>query len=159
MYFQSDLYGRRGHAESGPPIFPGFMQTRSRSMSSYHFFGSLHAAITGICCKDLMSGLLKSKKCLSICFIGKWSSHGCVWFCRSEMPLIFLEISGSLKRSRWYLTTPKALLNNTRPYPPHAGRRRHRARRVCGVAADDRRVSKDCVEKIIQPIVCSLWGE
>jgi hypothetical protein len=29
----------------------------------------------------------------------------------------------------------------------------------CGVAADDRRVSKVRVEKIIQTVVCLMWGE
>jgi hypothetical protein len=58
-----------------------------------------------------------------------------------------------------HLTRPKTLLNNTCPYPLMLVSVVTEHDVCCGVAADDRRVSKVRVEKIIQTVVCLLWGE
>ena len=58
-----------------------------------------------------------------------------------------------------HLTSPKTLLNNTCPYPLMLVSVVTEHDVCCGVAADDRRVSKVRVEPIIQTVVCLLWGE
>jgi hypothetical protein len=52
------------------------------------------------------------------------------------------------------LTSPKTLLNNTCPYPLMLVSVVTEHDVCCGVAADDRRVSKVRIEPIIQTVVC-----
>jgi hypothetical protein len=58
-----------------------------------------------------------------------------------------------------HLTSPKPLLNNTSPYPLMLVSVVTEHDVCCGVAADDRRVSKIRVEQIIWTVVCLLRGE
>ena len=59
----------------------------------------------------------------------------------------------------WHLTSPKPLLNNMHSYPLMLVSVVTEHDVCCGVTADDRRVSKICVENIIQTVVCLLRGE
>jgi hypothetical protein len=78
----------------------------------------------------------------------------------SDMPAIFLSILDCPRRIiMGYLTSPNTLLNNVRPYPLMLVSVVTEHDVCCGVAADDRRVSKVRVETIIQTVVCLLWGE
>ena len=58
-----------------------------------------------------------------------------------------------------HLTSLKTLLNNMCPYPLMLVSVVTEHDVCCGVAADDRRVSKIRVEQIIQTVVCLLRGE